>query len=295
MKFNAHLSLAHTSFIHAYRRRSGTEYTDISHFHEGIEFLYIEQGHGSVVTGSKSVEVSGGTLLFFQPFQFHKLGIQTDDTCPFIRSFFVYNPIWMQQYLEPFPRLAEFHRSLWKMSWETQVLTGLDADHPLVKCLSGLGQLTDITNNTKGSNLTEAHSIFILHFLMQLQHNGEIGKQKHSAPGRKMGHIEQAMEWIEEHYRSPFRLQTLADHLHLTPAYLSGLFRREVGGSLSDYWTARRIKEACHLLTTGDLALDQVAAMVGISNVSYFCQLFKRHTSETPHQFRTRINKTGLI
>ncbi len=94
------------------------------------------------------------------------------------------------------------------------------------------------------------------------------------------------MRWIEAHLSDTFQLDELADDLYLSKSYISKLFRKETGSSITDYLTARRVKEACHLLQTSDLALDAICTRIGLSNVSYFIQMFKRETNITPHQYR---------
>jgi AraC-like DNA-binding protein len=103
---------------------------------------------------------------------------------------------------------------------------------------------------------------------------------------RPRRYSEAAMRWVEEHYAEEFRLERLADELHLSRYYLSRLFRQETGSAITDYVTARRMKQACMLLETTELSVDQIGFRVGIPNVSYFIQLFKRVVGTTPLKYR---------
>ncbi|WP_039790620.1 helix-turn-helix domain-containing protein, partial [Paenibacillus riograndensis] len=50
--------------------------------------------------------------------------------------------------------------------------------------------------------------------------------------------------------------------------------------------TARRIKQACRLLSTTDMPVEQIGIAVGFPNASYFNQLFKRVLGTTPLKYR---------
>jgi len=69
---------------------------------------------------------------------------------------------------------------------------------------------------------------------------------------------------------------------------VSRIFRQETGSSITDYLTARRIKQACRLLQTTSLPVDRVGIEVGLPNMSYFIQLFKKVTGVTPLKFRNK-------
>src|SRR5690606_35612888 len=103
---------------------------------------------------------------------------------------------------------------------------------------------------------------------------------------RSFSYSEQAMNWVEEHYAEDFQLDDIAQSLHLSKYYLSRLFQRETGGSLSEYIIARRIKQACRLLYTTTLSVEQIAVQVGYPNTSYFIRIFKKVMGTTPLQYR---------
>ncbi|RXZ82969.1 AraC family transcriptional regulator [Paenibacillaceae bacterium] len=291
MKPLQHLTLSKIPFQFAYRRTNGSTYKDIVHLHEGVEFFYIEQGEGEVEIGSSILTVKAGDLLFFQPFQLHKLSMQATDLRPFVRSFAVYNPEWLQPFLRPFPQLTAFHQMIWKRTWERQLFRGLLPEHPVIRHLQRLHAMPAAETATERE--LEPYALFLIGMLDLLNSHWEQKQDNSHFPApqqRCSGHTELAMEWIEHNYMKPFQLQQLADQLHLSATYLSGLFRKEIGAKLSDYLAARRIKEACLLLNSSSLALDQIAYRIGICNVSYFCQLFKKHTGETPHRYRMKYH-----
>ena len=91
-------------------------------------------------------------------------------------------------------------------------------------------------------------------------------------------------------------LQYFAENLSVNRSYLSNLFRREVGMTITDYVTDRRIRTAADLLLTTNNPVKTVAKQVGIMDVHYFSRLFKRKTGMSPSQYReeNRWNNAAL-
>ena len=104
---------------------------------------------------------------------------------------------------------------------------------------------------------------------------------------RKSTGYAQAMRWIDEHYQETFYLDDLADAMHLSKFYLSKLFHEETGSTLKEYVTAKRMRQACRSLETTAKSVEWIGSEVGISNPSYFVQVFKHEVGTTPLKYRT--------
>jgi AraC-like DNA-binding protein len=81
-------------------------------------------------------------------------------------------------------------------------------------------------------------------------------------------------------------LAECADLLHITPAYLSRLFKKEYGESFLDYVTQCKINEARRLLTATDQNISQIAEAVGYSHRT-FNRVFQRILKMSPSDYRT--------
>ena len=68
-------------------------------------------------------------------------------------------------------------------------------------------------------------------------------------------------------------------------AYLSVLFKNEVGTSYVKYLTNMRITQAKKLLKDGH-KVNEVSEMVGYSNYRYFSDIFKKHVGLTPNEYK---------
>lgn len=110
--------------------------------------------------------------------------------------------------------------------------------------------------------------------------------------GRRLA--QRAAEYLQEHYMSSdISLEKVCRHLHISAAYFSTLFKREMKITLHQYLTELRMGKAMTLLTGSDLKTADIAAMVGMGEPSYFSYSFKKFFGISPSQARrnARENK----
>ena len=103
--------------------------------------------------------------------------------------------------------------------------------------------------------------------------------------------IASCLRFIRRNISQPVSLKNIAAHAKMSSGYLSTVFKKEVGLSLSDYITVQRIEEAKHLLDATDRTLSDISNYLCFSSQSYFQNVFKKITGMTPMEYKT--SKTG--
>lgn len=93
-------------------------------------------------------------------------------------------------------------------------------------------------------------------------------------------------EYIDLHYMEPITLQSMGEALHISPYYLSHVFKQMSGYSPVQYLLRRRIGEAQTLLITTDLPITRIAEMVGYDTQSYFNLQFTKNVGMPPKKYR---------
>lgn len=91
---------------------------------------------------------------------------------------------------------------------------------------------------------------------------------------------------VEISYKDEKGPSYYADQLNITLKHLNRICNHVLGTSVSQVITARVLLEAKRLLMFRDLSIAEVANQLGYSDYSYFSRLFKKHTTQTPQQFR---------
>lgn len=98
--------------------------------------------------------------------------------------------------------------------------------------------------------------------------------------------VQKALTYIEANLSGDLSLQTIADTQQVTPGYLSALFRKETGRTLTEHVTEQRMKAALQLLKRTRLQVQTIAQLCGFADPNYFSKQFKRYYSVTPVRFR---------
>ena len=93
-------------------------------------------------------------------------------------------------------------------------------------------------------------------------------------------------DYIDRHYMEPITLQSMGEAMHISPYYLSHVFKEMSGYSPVQYLLRRRIGEAQTLLITTELSVTRIAEMVGYDSSSYFNLQFTKNVGMPPNKYR---------
>lgn len=91
---------------------------------------------------------------------------------------------------------------------------------------------------------------------------------------------------LDNCFDNSFSLVGLADHLGLTPTYLSSFFKEKMGEGLMDRVTRLRMTKAKELLCSSKKNVAEIAAQVGYASSGTFIRGFKKLEGITPTQYR---------
>lgn len=106
------------------------------------------------------------------------------------------------------------------------------------------------------------------------------------ATGRFSSLVQRAILLIDEDLSADLSLHTLAQQLNASASYLSTLFKKETGQTVTAFISHRRIRQAKYLLRSTALQIQTVAQHCGFPDVNYFSKTFKKLTGMTPKAYR---------
>lgn len=93
--------------------------------------------------------------------------------------------------------------------------------------------------------------------------------------------------YIEEHYRNG-SLSELAELLKYDVYWLSREIKKYTGKTYKELLQEKRMNQARYLLAHTKLSVNQIIALVGYENNSYFYRKFREKYGETPKDYRER-------
>ncbi len=93
-------------------------------------------------------------------------------------------------------------------------------------------------------------------------------------------------EYIYSHIKERITVEDLADVLGVSASYLSRLFKKETGDSVSTYIRTQKIEMAKNLLQYSEYSMIEIANRLSFSSQSHFIQQFRESVGMTPKKYR---------
>jgi len=100
------------------------------------------------------------------------------------------------------------------------------------------------------------------------------------------------LDYIYDNLHTKISLDDLAAVAGLSPAYLSRLFHKEVGMTISKYITGKRIQAAENMLKYSEYSFIEISNYLCFSSESHFIHVFKKFTGYTPKLYRETFFRT---
>jgi AraC-like DNA-binding protein len=99
-------------------------------------------------------------------------------------------------------------------------------------------------------------------------------------------------EIIQDHIDTSLSLKEISKGLDINPSYLSREFSRYFEDlSFGEYIRKQRIEKAKEYMQTPSHSLTEIAYLTGFSDQSHFTRIFKKHTGQSPSDYRKKLKK----
>ncbi|NBD23810.1 response regulator [Paenibacillus glycinis] len=99
--------------------------------------------------------------------------------------------------------------------------------------------------------------------------------------------VEKAKAYIDMHYaQKGLTLHEVAQKNHVSPNYLSYLFKKDTGHNLWEYVIKLRMEESRRLILNTDLRRYEIAERVGYESPEHFSKIFKKYFGMSPTELK---------
>lgn len=98
--------------------------------------------------------------------------------------------------------------------------------------------------------------------------------------------VQLTLDYIYDHLHEKISLSDIADIAGLSESYISKLFHKETGVSITSYLLKKRIDAAKNLLIFTQYSTSEISAFLNFSSESHFIATFRKHTGLTPKKYR---------
>jgi AraC-like DNA-binding protein/mannose-6-phosphate isomerase-like protein (cupin superfamily) len=97
-----------------------------------------------------------------------------------------------------------------------------------------------------------------------------------------------ASDFIQDNFRRPLTLETVAERVHISGRQLQRIFAERGGTTFSEYVEKVRLAKACERLVQTREPIERIALEHGFSTSNYFHRVFKKRFGCTAKQYRER-------
>lgn len=269
--------------IYSHKDKNGF-YSVTAHWHEELEFLYIEEGTMHGIISGTPYEMKAGEFYFINSGELHELSTHNHSLHhaivfdPKLLNFDLYDscqhnfiqPITQKKLLFPNNISSVLSQKERESLRQLFLAVIYNYHHPeqcaLLKIKICLLQILELCFRTE--------------ILIQ---NKTTGKQLSS-----MNQLKEVLDFIRSHYAEEITLKELADIACMSPTYFCRYFHQEMGKTPFAFLNEYRVKKAAILLDDSSLYVSDIAINCGFDNISYFIRKFKEYQGITPKKYRSR-------
>lgn len=101
--------------------------------------------------------------------------------------------------------------------------------------------------------------------------------------------IKKCNNYIVNNLNNKITIEMLSAECGYSKAYISGLFKKELGMTVMEFILGKRMDIAKELLSTTDASVQTIALFLGFSSNSHFTSVFSKETGMTPKQYRKMV------
>lgn len=99
-------------------------------------------------------------------------------------------------------------------------------------------------------------------------------------------HCVKAMDYVYDHLHERIDVWEVAEFVGVERSYLSKLFHKEVGQTISDYIMEKKLQTARNMLLYSDFSCTEISQYLAFASNSYFTKCFRNRFGSTPSAYR---------
>jgi AraC-like DNA-binding protein/mannose-6-phosphate isomerase-like protein (cupin superfamily) len=236
------------------------------------ELTVVTGGKGSVITNGVSVDVSKGDIYLSFPSEFHEIRSSSDDPLKF--CFFAF---WSER--------EDIRHELEEISQRCMLADYRIFRDERVNFLVGnvISELTSeqIYSEEQVRAMMEQITYYTIRGFMSLE-----GVRREKSVSKPEEFCYRIMNYIDTHIYTISSLADVVEEMHYNYSYISDLFKKTTGETLSAYYRRRRLDAAKLLLLEGKLSVTQISELLNFSSIYTFSRSYKDYFGVSPNESR---------
>lgn len=249
--------------------------------------FYILHGSGEIIIEGKHHPIKSGSIILFQMGteyiwqikDMRYIAINFDYTQEFSHIKNSFSPISA----DTFPKNSFSQKITFLDAPELNSEIVFSVSPAMESKITNLAVEINTSTDFKDELLSSMLKSIVISIVRQHREQQPSGNTKGALLARKI------IEFIQENYNKPIKSEDLAEHFFFNPAYLNRLFKAHTGFSIRTFIIDYRINQAIEILRTQNVSVNELAFMVGFSDLPHFIKTFKARVGKTPSQYRNNF------
>lgn len=250
------------------------------HFHENYELYYLLSGEKTYYIKDRVYRAARGDLVFINEYELHR----TASTGPSLERERILLYFKKELFADAMKDLL--HDPCSPLHMDSPVLSLSVQEQQIVEEL--LYKIDEEFHIQRKAYIICLKGLMLelMAFLLRCIEVRQGGKhEKKQLPHLKVSEI---IRFLEQNFTESVSLKVISDQFELSPCYLSRLFKNSTGIHFVDYITMLRVKEAQKLLRDTDMKVVDISEQAGFDNLAHFYRVFRKRTSASPLEYRSR-------
>jgi AraC-like DNA-binding protein len=265
-----------------------------THRHDFLEFSLVIEGKGFEIVNGESHPMKAGTFTFISPYQIHEIHAEPGHPLKLYNCTFDLSLLLGSTKAE-----NDLHLFLVGESNLGDVPSHIQLEETQQRKFERI--LQEILHEYEGTEAGRALlirakliEVLVCYFRLRKNNTVEEKKGKHEPTRLHSGVIWKVVHYVHSNYNDPLSLASLSRHFHVSSPYLSDQFKQHVGETFVNFLHEVRLRHACSLLASTELAITTIAHEVGYNSFKTFSRSFRQRKHMTPSAFRRNLSETPL-
>lgn len=246
------------------------------HWHEDIEFLYVQEGKLDFIVNGKELELKAGEGIFVNSRRIHSNWSKLGEYCIFIYgivhpSILTASPYIEQQYIKPLVSSSTF-------------------DYILLNKNDWTGEIIEEIENLMEKDQKASVEIGVIEcaykFIRLIYENVDMSKQINPVSPVYTKTFQSMLSFIQEHYMEKISLDEIAKAGNIGKTLCAKLFKQYVAKTPGDYLISFRIMKSMEMLSGTDMSVTEIAYSTGFTSASHYTKTFREIIGCTPMKYR---------
>ena len=271
--------------VFAYYFKQWESYYMAFHSHKEVEIMYVIDGKCMVDTEEESVSMKKGDFILLDSHVSHRLIVDKSTPCRMLNVEFYFT-----QKEGVFPSIKEMaaeNKDLAELLLRGRPYVVLKDPNEVYHILKSLVLELD----KKKSETELMNHLQLAQLLIQMARM--VAEEKEEQRDHQLAnvYVKKTIEYLHHHYDCDIQVKDIGNAVNLHPGYLHRIFKQQIGSTIMEYLTSLRMEKAKMLLADTDIPVIEISYYIGINSRQYFSTLFKKHTNQTPGEYRKSVGR----